>query len=143
MQTYVSIKMEVFHLHHATNGALCKLPEDTAHLIKSFLCQTRLDWRTCRTHEANLIKKLHRLVVISIADPDVDDWVFDASTTMELNTWTLFGVLHLISWLNKGGAYQFIHRFGRPRFHSRPDYRLYGDKYQSWYLHTFMWYSRL
>lgn len=127
--------MEVFHLHHATTHALCKLPDDIAPLIKSFLRQTRLDWRTCRKHEANLIKKLHQIVLKAVEDPDMDDWVFDSSIAREMNTWSLFGMLYIVSWLNKGG----IHQYGRPPRCRPTEDHYYDNKYDKWYTHTFMW----
>ena len=120
--------MEVFHLHRATNRALRPLPEDIAPLIKAFIRPTRLDWRTCRTHEADLIKR-HQVVTLSL----VGD-VFDDFTVRELRTWTLCGVLYIIAWLNKGGGH------GRPP-RCRPTYfpEYYADNYDKWYIQTFMW----
>ena len=127
----VVINMEVFHLHRETNRALCKLPEDITPLIQDFICPTRRDWRKCRTHEANLIKRLQEVVTKSLVEPDVNDWIFDEFTVRELNTWTLHGVLYIIAWLNQGGVYQY----GRPP-RCRPKY---NDNYCKWYTQTFMW----
>ena len=35
---------------------LHQLPSDLSPIIRSFLCETRRDWRTCRRHEACLIR---------------------------------------------------------------------------------------
>lgn len=35
---------------------LYKLPSEVSLFIRSFLCETRKDWRTCRTHESCLIR---------------------------------------------------------------------------------------
>ena len=59
--------MDVFH--HATNRALRPLPDDLAPLVQAFLLPTRLDWRTCRKHEADLIRKPPLIVAT--------DWIFD------------------------------------------------------------------
>ena len=76
--------MEVFHLHRATHSALCTLPDDIAPLVKTFLCPTRLDWRTCRKHEADLIRKLHQVVVT-----DADDGIFDVLIVCTVFAWLI------------------------------------------------------
>ena len=126
----------VSRLHHETNRALCKLPDDIMSLVEEFICPTRLDWRRCRIHESRLIKELRHCVFTSIVDPTEVDWVFDAFTTREMTTWSMFGVLYVVAWLNKGG----IDRFGRPP-RCRPDLLIYVDDYEKWYTHTFMWCS--
>ena len=76
--------MAVIHLHRATHRALCTLPNDIVLHVNAFLCPTRLDWRTCRKHEAELIRKLHQVVVT-----DADDWIFDALIVCTVLAWLI------------------------------------------------------
>lgn len=57
---------------------LLSLPEDLVRMLKSYMNQTRLDWRTCKRREAALIRNL--------------EWR-SATTTPELADWTLAGRL--------------------------------------------------
>ena len=129
--------MEVYHLHRATSFALLKLSDDLVPFIMDFIRPTRLDWRTCRKHEADLIKRLQQVVANSLVEPGMQDWIFDEYTRRELATWSLYGVLYIISWLNKGGIYQY----GRPP-RCRPSavfHYYYSVHYHKWYTQTFMW----
>ena len=121
-------------IHRVTTLVLSKLPLDVSPLIKAFIHPTRLDWRTCKTPESYLIKRLQQVVTKSLVDPDPNDWIFDDFTVRELQTWTLCGVLYLIAWLNNGG----FQRYGRlPR--CRPHFNeYYADHYDKWYTQTFM-----
>ena len=108
------------------------LPNELVMYVKEFAAHTRLDWRTCRRHEAELIEQLHEHFLYQILDPNYDtDWMLDTDTVIELSTWSLFGLTFILNWLDSGG----VHRYGRPpRCLPSDDYN-----YRKWYTQTFMY----
>ena len=60
---------------------LANLPADLVPIIKSYMNKTRLDWRTCKRHEAELIRGLECVNVIEVrhgglyeVDPEMLRW---------------------------------------------------------------------
>ena len=121
---------------------LSKLPFPAA-LIPSILeYKLRPDWKTCREHESNLIKKLRRNVMdqmyrmFEIYDIfDIEYCVLEDHYT--LCEWSLFGMNYILCWLEDGG----MDRYGRlPRIRPLEKYYRSGDDYHKWYTQSFMCY---
>ena len=122
------------------------LPVDLIPYVLEF--RVRSDWKTCRIHEADLIREsmmnYNRIVQSHfeveywvLADNEVSQWtilVLDAYMH-EVSQWTLCGLRYIVYWLNNGG----IDQYGRPpRIRPLERYHRSGDNYLKWYRQSFM-----
>ncbi len=95
--------------------AFSKLPPELVGLI--FEYRQLPNYKTCRKHEADLIREAMQIV--------------RGVAGYEISEWTLFGVRYILRWVVEGG----MERYGRPP-RIRP-LREYED-YTTWYTQTFM-----
>ena len=113
---------------------MTKLPFP-AELIQSILeYKLRPDWKSCRKHESDLVKKFQRIMVNKVEDRvlDIEYWILDDNMLSEVSVWSLFGMRYILRWLEYGGA----NLCGRPPI--RPLENRSGDNYEEWYDQTFM-----
>jgi hypothetical protein len=78
------------------------LPMELNHLISEFI--RRPDWKTCRKHEADLIRESYINMTEHLGDPAYDpvDYIFSDPTVLEITRWTLYGKLFIVKWLESG-----------------------------------------
>ena len=93
--------------------------------------QDRVDWRTCKRHEAELIEENHGLV-LDYLDQTKADWGWD-ETYAEVDEWTLYGR----RWLMDAHTWLVVAP-GRPPL-IPPAEGLYTDEYWKWYSHRIQW----
>jgi hypothetical protein len=60
--------MSVLELHRTTQQVLCRLPSDIGPLLTDFVGVTRLDWRTCKRHEANIIVDYNAWMILLVEE---------------------------------------------------------------------------
>jgi len=101
-----------------------ELPEDVLHIVRAFSKpRTRLDWRTCKRYESNLIYNFNK-VIYDYVPLDLSEFALEEV----LEEWTLFGIY----WLSRA---RMIHSPGRPPLIPP---KLQED-YCHWYQHRIRW----
>jgi len=94
--------------------------------------QDRLDWRTCKRHEAELIEYYHELVLDQLEDTK-EDWASWNGAYEEVDGWTLYGrrwLMYAHNWL--------VVAPGRPPLIPPKD-GMYQDNCWKWYSHQIQW----
>ena len=94
--------------------------------------QDRLDWRTCKRHEAELIEYYHDLVLDQLEDTK-EDWASWNGAYEEVDGWTLYGrrwLMYAHNWL--------VVAPGRPPLIPPKD-GMYQDNCWKWYSHQIQW----
>jgi hypothetical protein len=119
---------------------LYQLPSDLSPLIRSFLCETRKDWRTCRRHEARLIRDFNDWTNRVLKDETVTWYypgifmsfpiIFSQDELDLYLEWTMFGRWFLI--LRTREDLYWSETQTEP--HDHP------FEYPSWYLREFRWF---
>ncbi len=100
------------------------LPLDVYRYIRSFVLPIRYDWRTCKAHEAQLVRQELGWYLDAAYER------FDSDQMEEIETWPFYGVK--ISFrLFLGGR--------EPRIPPGPD--TYPDNPREWYRHRLKWVS--
>jgi hypothetical protein len=61
--------------------SLFSLPEELVRLLKSYMNQTRLNWRTCKRREAALIRSLEWRSAMAL--PDFSEWTLAGRLLIE------------------------------------------------------------
>lgn len=97
--------------------AFSNLPPELIHHILEY--RIRSDWKTCRAHEADLIREVMENILYKLENPDNAELY---AYTVEISQWTLFGILYLLLWLENG--------------RKRPCHEEYV--YKKWYAQSFM-----
>jgi hypothetical protein len=103
------------------------LPEDVSRHVREFMCPIRFDWRTCKAHEAALIRQETHLLCYQITEMYLEG---ELSRPMfeEIYEWTIYGMKHSFD-LSLGGR----EPLGPPRQEHYREYPL------GWYIHQIMW----
>jgi hypothetical protein len=60
--------MSVLELHQMTQQVCSRLPSDLVHHLTDFVGMTRLDWRTCKRHEANIIVDYNAWMILLVEE---------------------------------------------------------------------------
>jgi hypothetical protein len=99
------------------------LPSDLCPLISDFI--RRSDWKTCRKHEADLIRQMGINLTLRLVDPVYEsvDFGFEMTTTNEVRSWTLYGKRFIVKWLNSGCSRTSMDYF---------------DRYTNWYTQMYI-----
>ena len=58
--------MSVLELHRTTQQVCSRIPPDLVHHLTDFVGMTRLDWRTCKRHEANIIVDYNAWMILLV-----------------------------------------------------------------------------
>ncbi len=99
-------------------------PLDVYRYIRSFVLPIRYDWRTCKSHEAHLIRQELTWYLDAVGER------FDFIETEEIEKWTFYGV-KLSFRLYIGGR--------EPRIPPGP--YSYPNEPKKWYRHRLHWVS--
>jgi hypothetical protein len=114
-----------------------ELPEDVLVLVRAYSKPfTRVDWRTCKTRESELVSSLYKAATQAV-------WLEE-----ERYEWSLFGLIFLLNL-----PHRFHHALGRPPLipprdeNYRGDYngsydsipQYYRDDYIGSYIHHIQW----
>ena len=109
-----------------------RLPSELIEEVIGFVL--RPDWRTCKRHEANLIKEFNGCVSYYLEETK-GKWVsWDSPSFDEIENWTLYGR----NWLMNAHEWFIIAQGGRPPLIPPRD-GMYQDNYWKWYSHMIMW----
>jgi hypothetical protein len=106
---------------------LANLPNDLLPIIKSFMNKTRLDWRTCKSHEAALIRGLECENVIEVRHGKI----YEVDTDML--RWTLAGRLFISSLFHEDPIWKNMNYY--PQNTPPPPM----DDYRRWYILQYRW----
>ena len=103
------------------------LPTELNHYIAGFIL--RPDWKTCRNHESELIRQNCTDIAVRLKNQ-----LSTVSTVIEISSWTLYGKLFIISWLNR--------RLNRG-LNRGIKLVTYKDRYINWYTQKYLhWFVR-
>ena len=103
------------------------LPEDVSLHVRSFMCPIRFDWRTCKAHEAALIRQETQVLREEI-DERFLTGALSEQDAAEIYEWTIYGLKHAFTLVLSGRQ-----PLGPPR---EEDYREY---HLGWYHHMLLW----
>ena len=92
------------------------LPTELNHYIAGFIL--RPDWKTCRKHESGLIRQNCTDTAVRLEDPTYE-------SVIEISSWTLYGKLFIIKWLNV-------------LLNGRGINLTYKDRYTNWYTQKYL-----
>ena len=103
------------------------LPEDVSRHVRSFMYPIRFDWRTCKAHEASLIRQETQVLCDQILEGYLTG-ALGQQEASEISKWTIYGMKHSFT-LVLGGRQPL----NPPR---EEDYREYP---LGWYYHQLFW----
>ena len=103
------------------------LPEDVSRHVREFMCPIRFDWRTCKAHEAELIRQETQVLCHRVLERYLTG-TLDRQEVEEIYEWTIYGMRHSFTLALAGRQ-----PLNPPR---EEDYREYP---LGWYHHMLLW----